>query len=268
MPENYEGTAIDPETFGQLDADTEDDSLDEEVDYDDEIDEEIDEPESAQEDNDETNEEERQSSFDIEGIGTVTADEIKEWRNSGLRQSDYTRKTQELAQQREELKDAAAVYDYLKAHPYLVDSIKQAERNPQFNQIAPSAEKDAIRGLQYQVQSMRVDSELQSLHEKYGDFDEDALFRTATENKTNNLEMVLKSMMYESKPDTSTVEQLKKQLRDELKAELEQNRDTVSTVVTNKSSKRRSTPRLTKEEKHVAEMMGMTPSEYNKWKNI
>ena len=264
MPENYEGTAIDPETFGQLDADTdEDDSLDIEENDDDEIIEETDEPEDSSEDNDASDEEAGQS-FNIEGIGTVTADEIREWRNSGLRQSDYTRKTQELAQQREELKDASAIYEYLKAHPYLVDSIKQAERNPQFNQIAPSAEKDAIRGLQYQVQSMKVDSELQSLHERYGDFNEDELFRIATENKTNNLEMVLKSMMYNDKPSTSAIEEAKRQL----KAELEQDRDTVSTIVTNKSFKKRNTPKLSKEEKHVAEMMGMTPREYAKWKSV
>lgn len=262
MPDNYEGTAIDPETFGQLEPDTEDnDLIDEEIDVGEDYDEEIEET-NEPEDNDTP--EETQSVYNIDGIGEVTADEIREWKNSGLRQADYTRKTQELARQREQLEDASQVYNYLKAHPYLVNSIRQAENNPQFNQIAPSAEKDAIKDLQYQLQSIKVDSELQNLHEKYGDFDEDKLFRIATDNKINDLEMVLKSMMYDNKPTDSAVEVAKRQL----KAEMERDKETVSTVVTNKSSKKRSTPRLTKEERHVAEMMGMSPREYVKWKNI
>lgn len=268
MPENYQGTAIDPEVFGQLDADTEEDEVIEEGDIDDDndIEEEIEvEPESTPEqDNDVEPEQVSQSSFHVEGIGTVTAEQIKEWRNSGLRQSDYTRKTQELAEQRAKLTDAERVYDYLKAHPYITETIKAAEQNPQFNQIAPSAERDAIRGLQYQVQSMRVDSELKQLHEKYGDFDEDELFKNATESGVNDLEMVLRSTLYDAnKVDYSAIEEAKKQLKEELEKE----RDTVSTVVTSKSSKKSKAPRLSNEEKHVAQMMGLTPREYAKWKN-
>ena len=46
----------------------------------------------------------------IEGFGDYTVDELKEFKNGYLRQSDYTKKTQELARQREEANDALEVY--------------------------------------------------------------------------------------------------------------------------------------------------------------
>lgn len=252
MPNNYEGTAIDSDVIEQLEAEP-----------DDNIEETIEEPD-VDVDVDDNNEsvESIPLSYNIDGIGEVSAEQIREWRDSGLRQSDYTRKTQELARQRSELQDAVNIYEYLKQHPYITESIKKAENNPQFDMSAPSAERNALRDLQYQVQSMKVDNTINQLHEKYGDFNEESLFKKANETKTTDLELVLKSMMYDKKPATSAVEEAKRQLKEEL----EKDQSVVSTVITNKSGKTKKTPKLSSEEKHVAELMGMSPSEYAKWK--
>lgn len=252
MASDYTGTAIDSDVIEQLEP-APDDANDEPSD-------DYNEPEETEEDiTDEP--EESPTTFNIDGED-ITIDQIKEWRNSGLRQSDYTRKTQELARQRAELNDAVQTYNYLKEHPYITESIKKAEANPQFNNIAPSAERDAIRDLQYQMSSMKVDNQLQELHNKYGDFDEEQLFGAATNAKTNDLELVLKSLMYDKKPSTSAIEEAKEQL----KKELEKDRDVVSTTIENKASKTKRTPKLTNEELRVAEEFGMDPREYAKWK--
>lgn len=39
----------------------------------------------------------------VDGIGEVSLDELREWRNGYMRNADYTQKTQELARQRQEL---------------------------------------------------------------------------------------------------------------------------------------------------------------------
>ena len=54
---------------------------------------------------------------EIEGLGKVTFDDIKEWKQGHLRQSDYTKKTQVLAREKQKAKDALELYDYLKANP-------------------------------------------------------------------------------------------------------------------------------------------------------
>ena len=56
------------------------------------------------------------TTFNIDGIGEVTADQIKEWKNGNMRQSDYTRKTQDLAKERAEHKDALELYSYLRSN--------------------------------------------------------------------------------------------------------------------------------------------------------
>ena len=49
------------------------------------------------------------SKYNIEGIGGGKWKKIKEWHQGNLRQSDYTRKTQALAKEREDAKDVRVV---------------------------------------------------------------------------------------------------------------------------------------------------------------
>jgi hypothetical protein len=84
MLENYEGTAIDPEIFGQSETEpktqTEEDATVESEDTD------------IEEENTENTETQDASTlpteFEIEGIGKVSVKDIQEWRQGNLRQSD------------------------------------------------------------------------------------------------------------------------------------------------------------------------------------
>lgn len=50
---------------------------------------------------------ETSDTVEIPGVGPVTVQQILEWRNSGLRMEDYTRKTQEVAELRRQLEERA-----------------------------------------------------------------------------------------------------------------------------------------------------------------
>jgi len=61
----------------------------------------------------------------------VKRSEVLAWRKGQMRQEDYTKKTQELAAQREELKEMANVVEHLKQHPQkaakIIDILEQDE---------------------------------------------------------------------------------------------------------------------------------------------
>lgn len=207
--------------------------------------------------------------IEIPGMGKLTVDEIKEMRQGSLRQSDYTKKTQELARQRKELEDAETFFNYVRQNPALIEALKTAETNPNsvVNRATPEAEK--IDQLAYNLKAMEVDMKLNELKSKYGDIDEIALFQKANELGTTDLEFVLKGIRFEESKNVdvdSIIAKAKEAAKAELKAELEQNRDAVSTIVnTNQQQIVQNKTALTSEQKRVADAMGMTEDEYRKW---
>lgn len=263
--ENYEGTALD---ISELDIqpDSTEDQTDEVVDETAATEETID-SDSTQEVIDSSDD--QPVKYNIEGVGEFTADEIREMRNSGLRQADYTRKTQELARQREELHNAKDLIDYLNSNPHIVEAMKQAEANPNgfATQRAPSAESDMIRQIAYNQKALETDMKLNELKQKYGnDVDEVAVLEKATELGTEDLEFVYKSLAFDR--SNSDTRKYIEQAKAELKAEMLQNKDVVSTTVKNKAVDISSTKvsELTPEEKRIAAAMGLSDSEYLKWR--
>lgn len=206
--------------------------------------------------------------FAIEGLGEVTAEEVKEWKNSGLRQSDYTKKTQELSKQRETLKDAEELYNYLKTNPHIVEAMKAAELNPQspaFNR-APTAEREMLNQLAVEQRALRTDLQLKELHSRYGDIDELALFNKANELHTDDLEFVYKAIAYDNSntDKQALIDEAKRQLR----AELEKDKNIVQTIVTSKeTTKQPETLALSEDEARVAKGMGLSTEEYLKWRS-
>lgn len=204
--------------------------------------------------------------YDIPGIGKVSADEIKEWKQGNLRQSDYTRKTQELARQREQNKDAMDLYEHLQKNPHLIGAIKQAElgNSPVVNNM--STDNQLLRKVIHDQKAMELDMKLTQMKEKYGAFDEVAVLNKAAELKTEDLEFVLSGL---KNAEPLNMEELKAQMiqqaKAELKAELESNRDAVGTTVSNKGKTIEKVNNLTPEQKRVAQAMGMSESEYAKW---
>lgn len=209
------------------------------------------------------------SEIEIEGIGKVKVDEIREWQKGNMRQSDYTRKTQELAKQREEANDALEVFNYLRSNPHLIQQLQAMDENGQVNQEVlnkSTPENGMMQQLWYNQKSMEIDYKLAELKNKYGDFDEVNLLNTAKDLRTDNLEFVLKGMNYEHKQIDEAA--LMEKAKAELKAELERNKGVVRTIATSPSSKPivEKVSQLSEQEIRVAEGMGMSKEEYAKWK--
>ena len=203
--------------------------------------------------------------YDIEGVGIFTADEIKEMKQGSLRQADYTRKTQELAAQRKESEDALKLFEYLRNNPHIVDAMKVAEANPNANVPNVPTHNDAMLAEVLRNQkAMEADMKMNELKAKYSDVDEVAIYNKAAELKTDDFEFVYKALNFDKVDMNSAIEQAKAQL----KAELEANKNTVSTIVSTKQTSQVQQPTsLTAEEKRVALNMGISEEEYAKWKN-
>ena len=65
----------------------------------------------------------QEAEFDLGDGRKVKLSEIKTWEQGNLRQADYTKKTQELSQEREELKQLKEFGNYLKANPKKMEKV-------------------------------------------------------------------------------------------------------------------------------------------------
>lgn len=209
------------------------------------------------------------TTYNIDGIGEVTAEDIKTWKQGNLRQSDYTKKTQELARMREESKEAIELVDYLKNNPHLIQGLMAIEKNVDARLLNTATnENSAIRDIAYRQRAMETDMKLNDLHTRYGEFDDVALLQKATDLRTDDLEFVLKAISF----DGSQVDRkaLIEEAKRELIEEIENNKKATSTIVSSRTSVpvTNTAPTLTAEQKAVAAGMGMTEKEYAKWMSM
>ena len=220
---------------------------------------------------------EQPNTINIEGIGEVKIEEIKDWHKGNLRLSDYTRKTQEVARQRKEAEDALELYSYLKANPELANKLKEsdeatAEDKAKLTKVDPIyAEIEALKSKNIQ---MELDREIQTLSQKYPDFDEVKVLSEAYTRKIDDLEFVYKALREESKKDEPIdVEKIKAEAiaeaKKQLMAEIEKDKEdtTVSVITSNQDTPPDvgSNVELTASQKRVAKMMGLSEEEYMKW---
>lgn len=131
---------------------------------------------------------------------------LEELQQGYQRQADYTRKTQEIAAERDRLQQAEAIVSALEhdpegtlqtlAHSFNVTSISQQNSNSEvseYEEIDPTQKKlvelESKIAKQEQVQRVqRVEREVNTLQEKYGEFDRQELLNHALKNGIPNLE--------------------------------------------------------------------------------
>ena len=203
----------------------------------------------------------------IEGFGDFTVDELKEFRNGYLRQSDYTRKTQELARQREEAQDALELYNYLRDNPQMVEVLMNMDNGANAQTIQRATPENAMmQQILHTQKAMEIEMRLNELKSKYGnDIDEVTLFQKANQMKTDDLEFVYKALQYDNL--LAEKQQAQQTAANSLQAEIDANKKAVSTIVSPRQSNVVSqTPTLSADEKRVAALMGLSESDYLKWK--
>lgn len=127
------------------------------------------------------------------------------------RQADYTRKTQELSQQRQQVQFAAAIQQALDNDP--VNTIKLLQEHYGINAVDGAEEDDIfadptekqIRQLEGRIKSFeeaqalsQLERNLEFLQSKYGeDFDSNEVVAAALANGSNDLEGVYKQIAFD-----------------------------------------------------------------------
>ena len=137
---------------------------------------------------------------------------LEELQNGYQRQADYTRKTQELAAERQRLQQAETIVSALEADPHgtlvalgnalgVEDTPVPRDDVSSWEDEDPTAQRVAHLEAQVarQAQAQRkqaLDKEVSRLKSQYGNFDEQALFKHALDNKIANLEAAYTHMNF------------------------------------------------------------------------
>ena len=187
----------------------------------------IEQPVGAQEINDET-------VYEIPEFGDVSLKELKEWKNGYMRQSDYTRKTQELAEQKKNI-----VQDV----------------TPQSSAIKNDLER--------KVEKMHIEMELSKLKGKYDDFNEITVLDKAIEliNKGNTPESIDFDMLYKA---TRVIDE--DSIRQKILQEINAGLDTSSLIGNGVSNPPASqTITLSAEQDKIRQRMGVSVEDWIKY---
>jgi hypothetical protein len=149
--------------------------------------------------------------FEIDGT-TITLEEAKK---GYLRQSDYTKKTQELAAIRSQLAEAEAIAEALRNNPAeTIAALSEAfgltqqqvvdmrledadyDYDPQAERIAALERK--LEAQERAESQKAVEKELHQLHEQFGEFDDNMLFAHAIKHNFPNLRSAYADMNFEA----------------------------------------------------------------------
>lgn len=173
--------------------------------------------------------------YEIPEFGDVSLKELKEWKNGYMRQSDYTKKTQELAEQKRGIVNETVT--------------------------KPSATKN---DLERKVEKMHIEMELNKLKGKYEDFNEITVLDKAIEliNKGNTPESIDFDMLYKA---TRTIDE--DSIRQKILQEINAGLDTSSLIgngVSNPPASQSVT--LSLDEDRVRQRMGVSVEDWIRYK--
>lgn len=205
--------------------------------------------------------------FEIDGIGKVKADEIKEWKLGHMRQSDYTKKTQEIAKSKNENKEALELYNYLKNNPQIATALSQGDmsvvqNNQAFAKLNPYTTQ--VEELNYKLATIELDSTLKDMKSKYNDFNEVEVLQEADRLGITDLEFVYNALNGKKLP--SLKEQMMKEIKASLTDEIRKNGLATQTIMNSNDTVAKTEFGLSVDEKTMADKMGLTYEQYSKGK--
>lgn len=170
----------------------------------------------------------------------------------------------------EETQSALELYKYLEQNPHLVQAMRDVdvEGYKNLNNFVPDELTKKVKEMEEFIEEQRYNSYITGLKNKYSDFDEDKVLEYAEKHDVLNLEVAYKAMKADSVKEPN-IEELRKQIKEELLNELKQNSLETQSIVgqmSQKPIKQDDTVNLSSRESRIAKAMGMTPSEYAKWR--
>ena len=170
----------------------------------------------------------------------------------------------------EETQSALELYKYLEQNAHLVQAMREidAQGYQQLNQYIPDEITKQLNELKDFKAEIEYREYIKDLKSKYSDFDEDKVLEYAEQVDITDLEVAYKAMNADSvkEPD---IEALREQIKQELLEELKNNSiNTQSLVggVNQKPINANENIKLSSKEQRIAKAMGLTPSEYYKWR--
>lgn len=209
---------------------------------------------------------------------------FEEVRNGYLRQSDYTRKTSELARQREEAQDALELVEYIRANQELANMLLSyqsgqgtpevntpvQQQQPQFNSslraVAPKNEyEERIKNLERTIHMNELDRNIASLKSKYSDFDEALILTRANELGIRDLETVYYAMKGMNQINNIN-SQVNQALMNHQKVGQYEQQINQSMIGGADVSNDTSSIKLSPQEQYFADIFGMSAEEYHKYK--
>lgn len=205
--------------------------------------------------------------IDIDGE-KYTLDQIKSFKQNSITAQEYLSMREEIQKERDMNKDAFELFNYLKSKPELTQKLYEfdstLEQNMKSNSVNSETE-NRIQELEIKIRRDEIERSLQSITSKDKDVNEIELLKVATENNVSveqayniwrgqNFDKILEKRLNETK----------KTMSDSLK----KNNEVTKTIISNgdKKNDTSATFGLTDLELKFAEKVGMTPSEYAKYK--
>lgn len=197
------------------------------------------------------------------GGETYTHEQLKEWRQGYLRQSDYTKKTQEIASMRQQNKDALELYEYMQSNPELVQQLAELDSGTAREQAQQMMTDPTVRELSLKIHTMEIDSELNAIKAKAPDVDEIRLLEIATENgiTVDKAYHIWRGENF----DTLLQEELKAHGK-KISEKMASNTASTSTLMNPNDSHKSDTHGLGERELAMCKKLDMTPAEYAKYK--
>lgn len=170
----------------------------------------------------------------------------------------------------EETQSALELYKYLEQNPHLVQAMRNVdvEGYKNLNNFVPDELTKKVKEMEEFIEEQRYNQYVSGLKNKYSDFDEDKVLEYAEKHDVLNLEVAYKAMKVDSIKEPN-MDELRQQIKEELLNELKQNSlETQSIVggISQKPIKQDDAVNLSSREQRIARAMGISPSEYAKWR--
>jgi hypothetical protein len=202
------------------------------------------------------------SEFEIDGE-KFTTDQIKEWRKGNMRQSDYTKKTQEIAAQRKQMQEAVELYEFLQSNPTYAQKLAELTAEEGKANKMPITDP-RVAELDLRLTTMQIERDLQDIKTTDPEIDEVELLTIANERK-----MPLKDAytVWRGQNFDKLVAKKLANNSAQLTEQIKKGQQITKTLV--KEGDKPTPPAdfgLTAAEKRVADGMGLSYEEYSKWR--
>lgn len=170
----------------------------------------------------------------------------------------------------EQTQSALELYKYLEQNPHLVQAMRNVdvEGYKNLNNYVPDELTKKVKEMEEYIEEQRYNNYVNGLKAKYPDFDEDKVLEYAEKHDVLDLEVVYKALKSESIKEPN-MEELRAQIKEELLNELKQNSLETQSIVgglSQKPIKQDDIVNLSSREQRIARAMGISPSEYVKWR--